>query len=468
MPNVIDHNVVTMTAAIDPFSEEWTRTAEGVYSPDGVGLNWQVSVPVEYPQVAGAVEFGDVDTADEYMDSTYAGIGWVPNNIGTYPGLDKMALVGMDDEVLTLIKVRGAFALPSMLLQAQTLSAQAADLIRRNLLAAVRHFAMADLQSLYVEDTNKSIAAIASIAFSSSNRIMTFTPSSSTSFRFIRNAFYDVYDSTGTTKRNTGFKLMCKFVDHKLNTVTLADPSGANDLSAAGIVNTDIIVLRASKGKLPLGMNAFIKATGTVLGINVVSNPELKSWVRDLGGATLSNSVLLEVFGKYFKEYGPCRLIGAATPEIINKHLEEFDAVTAGASASQYKRQGEALDRRPGTKNVVLEVQYGTWTIPIYGAVAQQPQTVHFVNADPGNLMIYSPPTVDEFGQHADFPRIVQFVNSMYGGSIFGNALYTPPGGSAEVSDWSSAPCYAIYNRMMRKPAGIKLTTVGHLSNTWT
>ena len=468
LPQVISRNLISHTAAEDPFTENWTRTARGVMNPDGIGRNWTVTVPFEVPQVAGAIEYGEVDQADEYGDSTYSSPGWVTNQIGTYPGLDKQSLIGLDDMTLTLKKMKANLGLPIQLLQAETLTAMAVPLFKRNIMAAVRQFSLVDLYSLYVEDTNKSLAAIASSSFSLSNRAVTFTPSGGPSFRFIRGMYYDIYDSTGATKRNSNFLIRCKKVDHKAGTVMLTDPTGANDLSAAGIIDTDIVVLRASKGTLPKGLNHFVKNSGSILGVSLTDYPELKSYQRDLGSATLTAAVLLEVITKYIEEYGSVRLMGVTTPQVINKHLEEFDAVTNGVSPSQFQRQGAALDRKPGFKQVVLEFQIGSMMVPIYGSPYQQAQTLHIVNADEGNLVIYSPPRVGELGEMSDYPSIVQFLYSYGGGSPFGNVGVASPGsGMVEATEWLQAPCYAIYERFMRMPAGIKLTTIGHSSATY-
>lgn len=467
LPQVISRNYVSHTIAEDPFTENWTRTARGVMNPDGIGRNWTVTVPFEVPQVAGAIEYGEVDTPDEYGDSAYTSPGWITNQIGTYPGLDKQSLVGLDDMTLTLKKMKANLGLPIQLLQAETLSAMAVPLFKRNIMAAVRQFSLVDLFSLYVEDTNKSLCAIASSAFSLSNRAVTFTPSGSQSFRFIRGMYYDIYDSTGTTKRNKNFTIRCKKVDHKAGTVMLTDPTGSNDLSAAGVIDTDIVVARASKGKLPLGLNHFIKSSGTVLGVSLSDYPELKSYVRDLSSATLTAAVLLEVLTKYIEEYGAVRLMGVTTPQVINKHLEEFDAVSSGNSPSVFQRQGAALDRKPGFRQVILEFQIGNQIVPIYGSPYQAPQTLHIVNADEGNLVIYSPPRVGELGQMSDYPSIVQFLYSYAGGSPFGNVGVASTSGVVEATEWLQAPCYAIYERFCRMPAGIKLTSIGHSSATY-
>lgn len=463
LPQVIGPGSFHLASTMDGFYSMVVQTTDNVVPGQGIGRDWTVLEPISIG-AAGAVRFEEIEDPDTLQDSTYTNKQWVPNKVKTYPGLDEMSLVGFDNMSMKLIEQKGNIAFPRELLAANTLPAVVLDVIELNIQNHVQLKAKSELTSFYtVDDTNKTLGAVSgSVTFASSNRIATFAITSGRIFNFCEGEYVDAYDSTGVTKRNSNFKIFVQKVDPFGGTITVADPSGGNDLSAAGLTTGDLLVIRGSKGIGLQGLNTWIKNTGTLLGISLTDIPRLKSYLATISGV-LTESVLNKSFGKYFDALGPLLKYGVTTTEVINKHMDDLTAPQANALTRQsFDRQGKPLDRVGGYSGFYHD--FGGVRIFIFASAYCDSGSFYSCITDNGNIRRYVPPRVRGMGSHPDFGSEVEFILAYdTGNQIFGNVSANPSGTSVVPTNWFQAPWSAVFNRMARRPQGIKLSSCSEL-----
>ena len=109
---------------------------------------------------------------------------------------------------------------------------------------------------------------------------------------FTRNMLIDIYDSTGTTVRNTGGPMVVTAVDYLDNKLTLTlvkDQSGGTDITIDTTAGAeDQLYLWNSKDNLPKGLEYFIKNSGTLFKMSLSDYPELKSLISGNSGTLRS------------------------------------------------------------------------------------------------------------------------------------------------------------------------------------
>lgn len=94
----------------------------------------------------------------------------------------------------------------------------------------------------------------------------------------------DIYDATGATQRNPGTDLYVNSFSIKDRTITITNSAGAAiDVSALGVIATDIIHFQGAKGKEFLGLHAIASTEGTLFGIDNTNEPLFKGNTIDVG-----------------------------------------------------------------------------------------------------------------------------------------------------------------------------------------
>lgn len=475
LPDVIQSGSISYMNTADAFYQNVFTTSERVVPAAGaIGRSWQVIQPIDVG-VAGAFKYRNINHSDELQPNT--GIPWVAKSVRTYQTLDELSMIGYENLTMQLIEGVGNFALPHYLLRADLLSAVVVDLIAKNINGVVRNKGSAELQSFYTtDDTNKTLATInGSVTLGGgspvANSIATFSIDDGRIYMFTEGMFLSAYDSTGTVQRHAGVKLLVIRVDPVAETLTVADPTGQTALSA--LADNDILVRADSLGIGLQGLNTWTKNTGTVLGLSLSSNPRLKSLVKGMSSAILTETVLNETFGKYYDAFGPLLSKAVTTTGVINKHyadLVTFDGATSTSDLGTYQiqRQGQAVDRVTGYKmsgGVGIRHVCGGKSIDIYASQYQDKGVFHSVITDNANIKRYVPPRVGGMGSNSQFGSEVEFIYGYdNGGSIFAPITTTVPGATGiAVSDHVQAPFSAVMNRMAQRVNGIKLTGLAEL-----
>ncbi|MHC4508023.1 MAG: hypothetical protein ACYTAO_03565 [Planctomycetota bacterium] len=390
LPSIYERGVIK-----DPVYAMARRTWSNVVRNEGIGRDYKVK-KVWGLGLAGGGSFGSPLGSDMVNDST-----WSFSAFGTpetWPGYDEVSAPTFLTSEVQLVKHKLNLFVPRDILQTDRLNSS---------IGAVMPFYVRGLSKLALQQelgtfystapSTVALAALGNVSATVTNvsgdtsainvDISGASSSGATGriHRLEKGQLVDLYDATGTTKRNSNFLIFVDNVDYEAQVVRLRRIDGG-ELQDTTTLNggvtynddatppdDDIIVLKDSVGFTPGTMAAWV-ADGTDItdffGITVANHSEYKSIKRDISAAPLTESLLNRNVG-YFKEsFRDSDLPRAVTTNgVLLGFIDNIDSLVQGGTEGptdnkgtypgrfKYERNGRAVEVEAGWD--VFNYRYG-------------------------------------------------------------------------------------------------------------
>jgi len=301
---------------LDPLIRDIRATSFGV-EKSGIGREMQV-IHIMEEGVAGSFKWIGVGGGNPMDLGTSAhGVYMEDSQVSEWPGVGDQANPGYFQKTVTLS--RGAI---NVLIPIEFATAVQLDATITNVLASIirgfaKRIALSYIHNLYARSAQQEIATVGA-RNNASNRATNDRPTIEVKGGSVRNfhtnMFVDIWNSAGTTKRNTGPVMVdgVRYIpdsgDAGYGLVTLQSvASAAEDLS--GIAATDKLVAvgtlsaASASGIGPIGPAQWMATSGTVFGINLATYQQLQSIVAAVSGP-VTEAVFNQYFGRMKKAYG--------------------------------------------------------------------------------------------------------------------------------------------------------------------
>ena len=294
----------------------------------------------------------------------------------TFPSLDETTTPAYVHSIIQLVEHRGNYYVPTQMLQQNTWDSSIGDVVGQGM-KEVANFLTHQAAAVHysTDSTTYALAAIGDASVSVANKsgdttsvILDFdaTDVEGQVHRFRQGVLVDQYDSTGTTKRNSAFKIGIDNVDPIANQITLKRMDGATlqrDTSLGGGVtyagtgcDDDVLVIADSVGVAPNSMDSWA-ADGTTVtewfGIDVANFGQFKSYRPSAINAPLTESTFNRHFGFFYNAFKSKKLRTViTTPGAVIGFIDNLDSYNAAVADQpgrfRYDRQGQALDVEAG------------------------------------------------------------------------------------------------------------------------
>ncbi|KPL13121.1 hypothetical protein AMJ85_00240 [candidate division BRC1 bacterium SM23_51] len=486
LPNIYERGVIR-----DPVYAMAKRTWSNVVRNDGLGRDYKVK-KVWGMGTAGGGSFGSPLGSDMINDAT-----WSFSAFGTpetWPGYDEVSAPTFLTSEVQLVKHKLNLFVPRDILQTDRLNSSIGAVIPFYVKGLSKLALQQELGTFY--STLPTTVALASIGDASTtvtdvsgdtgaiNVDLSGASSSGATgriHRFEKGMLVDLYDETGTTKRNSNFLVYVDNVDHAAQVVRLRRIDGGelqDSTPLGGGINydsdegdDDIIVLKDSIGFTPGTMAAWV-ADGTDIttffGITVANHSEFKSIKRDILGAPLTESILNSRIG-YFKESFRDGDLprGITTSGVLLGFIENIDSNVQGATDGgavgvygprfRYERNGRAVDVEAGWDR--FNYRYGGRRIEISTSTYMEKGRFQ---AGMFDIDRYVPPPIPGTRMDQRIGDEMQFLASS--GSSAYDSIFTRYDHNGKFSNLLQAPAERKSVMMPRTPNYLLLHNIAEIS----
>lgn len=446
---------------------------------DGIGQSWQV-IHTFREGISGAFKWQSVGGGTLMTGLSH--VDYLGDNPTTFPGLDEQVTPGHFQKTISLAKGVGNLFLSTEFLHSTELTAAITDVVAEVIRGAAENCALAEIQCFYAMAASQPIAVVedASGNFSSNrgtNDRLSMAVANQSVRQCIPGTFVDIYDTAGTTQRNTGPVVIeaVRFVPDDSNDtggygrieLQSLSTGTAEDLSAAGVIDTDILVRKDSiasgTGLGPLGPEQWLTATSTdIFGINVTVFQQMQSVLKDVGGV-LTNQVLNRYYGRYFKAYGMnnCPESMVTSMGVTNAHVENSDGLRRFESHGRPFVIAEGFEY--GAVPYVFNGMNMKWHVSAFmpstsdvTAATHTGGRLWGLKLRDQNLMRYVPPRIPQSRTMEPFHSEVEFLYPLGGPNGAFKPYHSPT--TARATNFQEAPFYRHIAIVPRHMPGIKLT----------
>ena len=266
--------------ALDPIYPMIARSSTNVVRNRGIGRGWNV-LKTWTAGVAGGAKFTSPVGGNVVSGTNNFTMYDTPQS---FQSVDEVSAPAFIQTTIQLVEHRGNFYLPHQILRADRLNASIGSVVAQNLKGVGELLAQQEASVFYSTDTTNF--ALADLGDSSANVAnksgdtaaieidLSGTNASGRVHRFRGGMLVDLFDSTGTTKRNTNFFVAVDNVDPLADTVTFRRMDGGTFQTTTtlggGITyagsggDNDIIVIKDSVKIAPNSLESWI-ADGTTV-----------------------------------------------------------------------------------------------------------------------------------------------------------------------------------------------------------
>jgi hypothetical protein len=408
----------------------------------------------------------------------------------SFQSVDEVTSPGYIQTNVTLIEHRGNFYLPHQILRADRLNASIGSVVAQNLKGVADLLAQQEASVFY--SSSASTGELAAIGDTSATVTNKTAPSADTSVmifdiggtdatgrvhHFRGGMMVDLYDSTGTTKRNVGYFLVVDNVDplddlvhirrvdggEFQTTTTLG--GGVTYATAGG--DDDIIVIKDSVNQSPKGLESWI-ADGTTVtsffGIDVRNFGQYRSYLPSAISAALTENILNKHVAKFFESFPGKKLdTMLTTMGVLIGFIDNIDTGNqAGTSAAsgrmRYDRNGVALTVDAGWES--FRYRFASRSIDIYTSTYANSGTLYAGQIRKGGLTRYVPPPIPGAKVDSRFGTEVEFVAPLGGTGGMSGIFKHAHGTTGATTDFVEAPFVRQWNVMPSQPNWMKLRTI--------
>ena len=470
---------------LDPVYPMIQRSSTRVVRNRGIGKTWQV-LKTWVTGTAGGAKFQSAQGGDVLSGPQNFNMYDTPQS---FQGVDEVSSPAYIQSNVSLIEHRGNFYLPHQILRADRLSASIGSVVAQNLKGVAMLLAQQEAAVFY--SASASTGELADVGDSSANMANKTSPSADTSVmildvsgtsasgrvhRFLPGMMVDFYDSTGTTKRNSGFFVVVDNVDPLDNKIhfrrvdggafqTTTSLGGGITYATAGGDN-DIIVIKDSVNQAPKGLESFIADGSTVtdfFGIDVRNFSQYRSYVPSAINAALTENILNRHFAKFFESFPGKKLDTALTTMgVLIGFIDNIDtynpAVASQPGRVRYDRNGMPLTIEAGWE--AFRYRFASRSVEIFTTTYGSPGTMYAGKIRGGGLTRYVPPAIPGAKVDSRFGTEVEFIAPIGGTGGMQGIFKHAHGTTGATTDFVEAPFVRQWNVMPDQPNWMKLTGI--------
>lgn len=472
--------------AQDPVYPMIQKSSTNVVKNSVIGRGWKVQKTWR-TGVAGGAKFTSVAGGSVVSGPSNFNVYDTPQ---TFQAVDETSAPAFIQSNVTLIEHRGNFYLPQQLLRADRLNSSIGSVVAQNLKGVAELLAQQEASLFYsASATTGELADIGDTSAQVTNKtspaadtaVMTFVldGTDSTSgrvHRFRSGMMVDLYDSTGATKRNTGFGLVVDNVDPLADSIDLRRIDGGTFQTSTTLTggvtyagaggDNDIIVIKDSVNVTPKGLESWI-ADGTTVtsffGIDVRNFGQYKSYLPSAISAALTENILNKYFAKFFEAFPGKKLDTAITTMgVLIGFIDNLDTglpgnATPNAGRMRYDRNGQALEIEAGWESI--KYRFASRSVDLYTSTYCAFGTLYAGHIKNGGITRYVPPAIPGSKQDSRFGAEVEFIAPLGGAGMQGIFKHAHSSAGA-TTDFVEAPFVRQWNCMPTNPNWLKLRSI--------
>jgi len=475
---VITPKIDLLTLQVSPFFRHVFRDSRNVTTNPHIGRDWKV-IRTFTTGLGGAVEFGSLAGGD--MQSVGSATGYQAyNQVETWPGLPESVAPAYVQRTITLKKMKVNMHVPFTIMRAAKLGASIGDQLERTINATALNVAYAKSNAFLASAPTSGYAGVigqftsdsagGSRTISSSGLQVTLDTGSSIR-RFCSGQRVDLFEEGNDTRLNSepvfvdivdGFGTSASPITDGGGTLKLFHLGSNTTVCAAG-TQYDIVPRNSGREtgtlNMPTSLSDIIVDSSNIAdwGISASNYTLLKSMIRDLNNAVLTEGLLLKFIAHYVHARGTMYMFDDlwSTAGVWAGYFNNLD------SAYTIERNGTVLKVRGGVAEEVTFNLYGN----SFGCKADAMLPTNIVwglKTSDQNWSMVVPPRLPSTGRSPVFDPGMEFLAPLaYGGkSIF--MPYRKVGGAdaGAFTDFLEAPAEHPYEIMPEVVCGMKLTGV--------
>jgi hypothetical protein len=449
------------------------RSSMGVVRNRGIGRGWNV-LKTWVTGVAGGAKFMSAQGGNVLSGSLGYNMYDTPQS---FQAVDETTAPAFVQSTVGLIEHRGNFYLPHQILRADRLNASIGSVVAQNLKGVADLLAQQEAAIFY--SSSASTGELAGIGDTSANVTDKTSPTTDTSVmlfdlsgtsasgrvhHFRTGMMVDLYDSTGTTKRNVGYFLVIDNVDSLADTIhvrradggtfqTTTTLGGGVTYAGAGGDN-DIFVIKDSVNQSPKGLESWIADGSTVtdfFGIDVRNYSQFRSYVPSSIGAALTETVLNKHFAKFYESF-PGQKVDTmlTTMGVLIGFIDNLDsynnAVASQPGRFRYDRNGMPVTVDAGWES--FRYRFASRAVEIFTSTYANSGTAYCGKIKGGGLTRYVPPPIPGAKVDSRFGTEVEFVAPIGGSGGMQGIFKHAHGTTGSTTDFVEAPFLRQWNVM--------------------
>lgn len=442
---------------VDGIFTKMYTTSSGVTR--GIGRSWQVIVTFA-TGVAGAfknVPAAGVTTKDQALTGQVS--QWDTSTFRTFPGVGAQTQPGYVQKTATLVQGMGIFSLPYTFFAAEELDASITEPIELIIRGTAKNVMQSEANHYYTNSsTIKPIftavtAATALTTNGAATCVFNFantTASVGRIARLIPGMLVDGMDSSASpdevlTNATGG---VVTIVDYIGKIFTVYFSAGAVTFADGDYLIQSGSTSAATVTTGPSGAETWLKASGTVFGIDLSTHPQFKSLVAAVAGV-LDEHTLDKYVGGFYDAYGGMYGLDSmiTTTGVLTAYREALDGL------HRYDRNNEAMKIKGGW--VSMDYVYNGEPFEFLASRYQKPGQAYIQKLGQGNLRRYVPPAPKLVTKRGEFPIDIQFIAPLFGSS---NIFLPAHNTSAALTEFNQAPFVCLREWCPRQLPGILLT----------
>jgi hypothetical protein len=467
---------------LDPIYPMIARSSMNVVRNRGIGRGWNV-LKTWVAGIAGGAKF-----TSPLGGNIVSG----PDNFTMYDtpqsfqAVDEVTAPAFIQTTVQLVEHRGNFYLPHQILRADRLNASIGSVVAQNLKGVGTLLAQQEAAVFYSTDTTTyALGDLGDTSASCANKSgdtaaievdLSATNASGRVHRFRQGMLVDLYDSTGTTKRNSSFYLAVDNVNPLDQKITLRRVDGGTFQVATtlngGITyagaggDNDVIVIKDSVNTAPNSLESWI-ADGTTVtdffGITIADYGQFQSYVPSAINAALTESTLNRHFAMFYESFPGKKLDAAITTMgVLIGFIDNLDTYNAAVADQpgrfRYDRNGKPLDVDAGWE--AFRYRFASRPCEIYTSTYCASGTFYAGKFKNGGITRYVPPSLPGAKVDSRFGTEVEFIAPIGGSGGYQGIFKHAHGGSGATTDFLEAPFVRQWNCMPTQPNFAKLTGI--------
>lgn len=466
--------------ALDPIYPMLARSSTNVVRNRGIGRGWNV-LKTWVAGLAGGAKFTSPVGGNVVSGTNNFTMYDTPQS---FQAVDEVSAPAFIQTTVQLVEHRGNFYLPHQILRADRLNASIGSVVAQNLKGVGDLLAQQEAAVFYSTDTTSfALGDLGNTSGNVSNKSgdtaaievdLSGTDASGRVHRFRGGMLVDLYDSTGSTKRNTNFYVAVDNVDPLTDTITLRRVDGGTfqttTVLGGGITyagsggDNDIIVIKDSVGVAPNSLESWISvAGGSFFGITIDDNSQFKSYVPSAINAALTESTLNRHFARFYEAFPGKKLDAAITTMgVLIGFIDNLDTYNAAVADQpgrfRYDRNGRALEIEAGWE--AFRYRFASRPTEIYTSTYCNSGTLYAGKMLNGGITRYVPPSIPGAKVDSRFGTEVEFIAPIGGSGGYQGIFKHAHGGSGATTDFLEAPFVRQWNTMPTQPNFMKLGSI--------